>query len=405
MAKKISSFLKFTTDNFKTLRKTLKDLKKEHDEQAKFKPHLPKSEKKDADQEVIFYFSLPNVAKATIVVIAMIVLSRFLGEIAHILLIFFIAILFSSALNPTVSALEKKYRFPRALSVILMFLVLIFVLGYFISQLIPLVATQLIDFAKSLNDIVGKLGDGTVHLPFGKSFEPMVNDFLQQIDKESILNQLKQTLESTANQLESFAGNTFEVIKTVFNGVLNFVVVLVLTFFLVVNDSDVNEFFISLFPSKHGGYIAEKIHTIQNKVGYWLRGQIILMVIIFLLSLTGLMILGVPNALTLAMMIGIGELIPVVGPVLASIPAVLVAFNQSPWLALWVIGLIVLIHETESNVLVPLVMRTAVGLSPIIIILAMLTGLETLGVVGMIMAIPVATTLSIFVKEYAEKEK
>lgn len=405
MEKNLSKIVKFTTTNFKNLRKTLRDLKKEHDEQVKFKPHVSKEEKKGQPQEVVFFFSMENVAKATIVVIAMIILSQFLGEIGHIILVFFIAILFSSALNPTVSALEKRYRVPRSLSVLLMFFVLIFILGYFISQLIPLIATQLVDFAKSLNDIVNKFSDGSVHLPFGKSLEPMVNDFLQQIDKEALVNQLKQTLEATASQLESFAGNTFVVIKTVFNGVLNFVVVLVLTFFLVVNDSDVNEFFISLFPSRHGGYIAEKIHTIQTKVGYWLRGQIVLMVIIFLISLVGLMILGVQNALTLAMMIGIGELIPVVGPVFASIPAILVAFNESPWLALWVILLVVLIHETESNVLVPLVMRRAVGLSPIIIILAMLTGLETLGVVGMIMAVPVATMLSIFVKEYAEKEK
>lgn len=405
MEKNLSKIVKFTTTNFKNLRKTLRDLKKEHDEQVKFKPHVNREEKKEHPQEVIFFFSMENVAKATIVVIAMIILSQFLGEIGHIILTFFISILFASALNPTVSALEKKYRVPRSLSVLLMFFILIFILGYFISQLIPLIATQLVDFAKSLNDIVNKFSDGSVHLPFGKSLEPMVNDFLQQIDKEALVNQLKQTLEATASQLESFAGNTFEVIKTVFNGVLNFVVVLVLTFFLVVNDSDVNEFFISLFPSRHGAYIAEKIHTIQTKVGYWLRGQIVLMVIIFLFSLVGLMILGVQNALTLAMMIGIGELIPVVGPVFASIPAVLVAFNESPWLALWVILLVVLIHETESNVLVPLVMRRAVGLSPIIIILAMLIGLETLGVVGMIMAVPVATMLSIFVKEYAEKEK
>ncbi len=404
MEKNLSGLVKFTTQNFKNLRKTLRELKKERDEQIRFKPKVSRQEETDGAEKIIFYFSLSNVAKATIVVISMIVLSQFLGEIGHILLIFFISVLFASALNPSVTALER-YKIPRALSVLVMYFILLFVLGYFISQLIPLVATQLIDFAKSLNDVVDKFSQGTVHLPFGKSLEPMVNDFLHQIDKEAIINELKQTLETTASQLESFAGNTFEVIKTVFNGVLNFVVVLVLTFFLVVNDSDVNEFFISLFPSKHGAYIAEKIHVIQTKIGYWLRGQIELMVIIFLISLVGLMILGVENALTLAMMIGIGELIPVVGPVLGSIPALLVAFNESPWLALWVILLIIFIHETESNVLVPLVMRRAVGLSPIIIIVAMLVGLETLGIVGMIMAVPVATSLSIFVKEYAEKEK
>ena len=101
----------------------------------------------------------------------------------------------------------------------------------------------------------------------------------------------------------------------------------------------------------------------------------------------------------------IAELLPVIGPIAAGIPAILVGFNESPWLAIWVLGLIILLQQIEGNILVPLVMRRAVGLSPIVIIPSMLIGLETLGVVGMIMAIPVATTLSIFVREYAEKEK
>jgi predicted PurR-regulated permease PerM len=405
MEKNLSKIVDFTTKNFKNLRKTLRDLKKEREEQIKFKPQVSKKAEKDDAEEIIFHFSLLNVAKATIVVIAMVVLSQFLGEISHILLIFFISILFASALNPTVNALEKRYRVPRALSVSFIYLLLLLAIVFFISQLIPLMATQLVELGKSLTTTLGKLNEGPISLPFGKSLEGPLNDFLQQVDQEAVIAELKLGLERAASQLEFFAGNTLEVIHTVFNGVLNFIVVLVLTFFLVVNDSDVNEFFISLFPSKHGAYIAEKIHAIQTKVGYWLNGQITLMFLMFLLTWIGLLILGVDNALTLAMMTGIGELLPVVGPVASGIPAVLVAFNESPWLAVWVIGLIVLIQQIEGHVLIPLVMRKAVGLSPIIIILAMLTGLETLGIVGMIMAVPVATTVSIFVKEYAEKEK
>lgn len=405
MEKNISKLFKFTTQNFKNLRKTLKELKKEHDEQVRFKPQIEKEPHKAAPDETVILLSLPNVAKATMLVIAIVALSRFLGEIGHILLVFFISVLFASALNPTVNALEKKYKFPRSASVLIMYLLLILAIVFFISQLVPLMAAQLIELGKSMGDVFNKLHETGITLPFGKSLEAPLNEFLQQLDKDAVVSELKLALENAASQLEFFAGNTLQVIKTVFNGILNFVVVLVLTFFLVVNDRGVNEFFISLFPSKHGSYIAAKIEAIQTKVGYWLNGQLTLMFLMFLLTWIGLLILGVDNALTLAIMTGIGELLPVVGPIAAGIPAILVGFNESPWLAAWVIGLIILIQQIEGHILIPLVMRKAVGLSPIIIILAMLTGLETLGIVGMIMAVPVATTLSIFVTEYAQKEK
>jgi len=404
MEKNISKFLKFTTKNFKNLRKTLQELKKEREEQNRFVPHAPKEAAKEDPQELVLLFSMANVAKATLVVLGVILLSQFLAEIGHIILLLFIAVFFASALNPTVNALEKR-KVPRWLSMMGMLFILLLILGFFISQLIPLIATQLIELAKTLNVLMDKMSQGPITLPFGKSLEPLLNQFLGQIDKAAVLHQIKQALESAASQLESFAGNTFGAIKTVFNGVVNFVLVLVLTFFLVINDKEVNGFFISLFPYRHGAYIAEKIHTVQQKVGFWLQGQLILMLAIFGCSLIGLLIMGVPNALTLSMMFGMGELIPVVGPLAAGIPTVLVAFNQSPWLAIWVIGFILILQQAEGHILVPLVMRKAVGLSPIVVILAMITGLETLGVVGMILAVPVASTLSIFVKEYTDKEK
>ena len=139
--------------------------------------------------------------------------------------------------------------------------------------------------------------------------------------------------------------------------------------------------------------------------GDWLRGQMILIIAMFTLTLIGLLILDVDYALTLAMMAGIAELLPVVGPITAGVPAVLVAFNESPWLAVWVVGLILLLQQIEGQILIPLIMKKAVGLSPIITILAVLIGFETLGILGIIIAIPVTATLSIFVRDYVSKKK
>ena len=405
MSERFSKFIQGTTENIRHLRETLHKLKEQaRKDKEKLEDRLEEKPQKEKKQELLVHFSLISTAKATLVVIALIALSHFLEEIGRVILIFFISLLFSAALNPTVRSLEKR-KIPRAISVIFIFLILIFILGFFISQLIPLVVTQLYELARSLTNLVNKVTSGNIDLPFAESLQESLNSLLSGIDKQALIDQLKNSLEGFAKQLDSFADNTFGAIKSIFSGVLNFFLVLILTFFMVVNEKDVRSFFVSLFPSRHGGYIVEKIQTIQEKIGYWLRGQVVLMCLMFTLSLIGLLILGIDNALTLAMMTGIAELLPVIGPIAAGVPAILVGFNESPWLAIWVLGLIILLQQIEGNILVPLVMRRAVGLSPIVIIPSMLIGLETLGVVGMIMAIPVATTLSIFVREYAEKEK
>lgn len=401
----INRFLKSTGENVLKLKNKVDELKKKQQEsyeQSLPHPHKPKVEEHET---LLVEFSLASVAKATLVIIGLVLLTKFLSEISEILLVFFIAYLFSAALHPTVKSLEK-YKIPKALSILLIYLLLLFLLGFFITQLVPLLAIQIIELARHLSEIANNLNSSTTSDSFiTQQIKPFFDGFAKEINKDLIINEAKQYLESIGTQLQSFAGNTFEVIKTVFHGILNFVLVLILTFFLTIEEKGVNNFFISLFPSKHGQYIIEKIETVKQKVGYWLRGIVTMMVIMFALTLTGLLILGVDYALTLAMMIGIAELIPVVGVILSAIAAILVAFNQSPWLGVWVMGLYILLQQLEGHIIVPLVMRKAVGLSPIVIILAMLTGFTTLGILGMIIAIPVATSLSIFVIDYTAKEK
>ena len=403
MADGISKFIKKSSKQIKKLRETVKRLKEEQKEK-KDHHHEPEKPRSKHEEEILVHLSMASVAKATLVVIGLVVLANFLGQIADIILVFFIAILLAAALDPTVDWFEKR-KIPRPVSVLGIFLILILVLIFFISQLIPLVASQLIELAKNLNTMVSDLSSGDSNFMFSETLQPIFDNFWTNIDQDMIVGQVKEVLETVGTQLQSVAGNTFGAIKAIFNGIFNFVLVLILTFFLVVTEKSVDDFFISLFPSRHGKYLVEKIETVKNKVGDWLRGQMILIIAMFTLTLIGLLILDVDYALTLAMMAGIAELLPVVGPITAGVPAVLVAFNESPWLAVWVVGLILLLQQIEGQILIPLIMKKAVGLSPIITILAVLIGFETLGILGIIIAIPVTATLSIFVRDYVSKKK
>ena len=140
----------------------------------------------------------------------------------------------------------------------------------------------------------------------------------------------------------------------------------------------------------------------QTKIGLWLRGQVILSFIIFCLTFLCLYILGVRYALVLALLAGLTEYIPYFGPFLGAIPAVFLAFTQSPVLALFVALIYYLIQLVENNIIVPKLMQKVVGLNPIVSIIVILTGYKIAGVLGAILAVPVSTAVGVFLRDLFE---
>lgn len=139
--------------------------------------------------------------------------------------------------------------------------------------------------------------------------------------------------------------------------------------------------------------IGDILHTVGRRFGSWLRAQAFHMFIIAAMSTLGLTLLGVPYALFLGAAAGLGELVPILGPVLSAIPAVLVALRISPWLGLGVIAFYVALQQIEGNFLVPRVMREALGIPPLLTIVALLVGFRTGGICGILLAVPVAAGL------------
>jgi len=168
---------------------------------------------------------------------------------------------------------------------------------------------------------------------------------------------------------------------------------------MVVEENAIKKLVWSVAPEKHQVYIMHLVNRMQQKIGLWLRGQLILSLSIFVLTYVGLLILGVKYALVLALIAGLLEFIPYLGPTLSAIPAVFLAFTQAPALALFTLGLYYIIQMVENNILVPKIMQKTVGLNPIISISALLVGYKLAGVVGAILSIPVATAVSVFIKD------
>jgi predicted PurR-regulated permease PerM len=191
----------------------------------------------------------------------------------------------------------------------------------------------------------------------------------------------------------------------VFNGVAGFLIVLVLAFYIVVEDDAIKTLFVNVIPSEYQSFATQVAVRVIEKLGDWMRGQLLLGLIIGVLYFIGLIAVGVPYPLLLALFGGLVEFIPYIGPFISAIPVVFLAFTVSPMHAGLALIVIVVIQQLENNVIVPKVMQRAVGLNPIVSIIAFMVGAQLFGMIGAIFSIPVATGLSVAISEYHRWER
>ena len=168
---------------------------------------------------------------------------------------------------------------------------------------------------------------------------------------------------------------------------------------MVVEEDAMKKLVWSVTPEKNQTYIIDLINRMQKKIGLWFRGQLLLCFTIFLLTYIGLSILGIKYALVLAILAGLTEFVPYLGPVIGAVPAVFLAFTQSPLLALFTLILYIVVQQVENNILVPKVMEKAVGINPIVSIAVLMIGFQLAGIVGAILSIPVATAAGVIIKD------
>lgn len=309
----------------------------------------------------------------------------FVFLIQDVVALLFVALILASAIDPWVDWMQGK-KIPRALGILLIYLLAFGIVGGTVYLIIPPIANEFKDLAQNFPRYMDRILSG---------FEVL----RQYTEQHGLLDNVKNSLGSVGEQLQRTAGNIFSTVSGIFGGILSFFLVLVLTFYMVVEENAVKKLIWSVAPEKHQVYIMHLVNRMQQKIGLWLRGQLILSLSIFVLTYIGLLILGVKYALVLALIAGLLEFIPYLGPTLSAVPAVFLAFTQAPILALFTLGLYYIIQMVENNILVPKIMQKTVGLNPIISISALLIGYKLGGVVGAILSIPVATAVSVFIKD------
>jgi predicted PurR-regulated permease PerM len=307
----------------------------------------------------------------------------FLFAIREILLLFVIAVIVSAALDP-IADFFSKYKVPRSLSVLIVYVLILglfFLIGYL------LVPTMIAQFQSLQSN------------NFVASFQEKIGPYKDTLTRFGIDKSINSTIEQFRNGL---AGNIFQTTKGVFTGTISFITVLVISFYLAAEESGMKNFIRHITPYKHQSYIMNLVDKIQRKMGHWLLGQVILSLAVFGLVFIALTIMHVQYALLLALIAGVLEIIPYIGPFIAGTIAAFFAFLQSPALALIAIIVFIVIQQVEAHVLVPVVMSKSVGLNPVLVILAILVGGSLGGITGALIAVPLVSGISVFVNDVLE---
>ena len=301
----------------------------------------------------------------------------FLIQIRQVILLLFISLILVSALHSPVDWLERR-KIPRAVAILLLYILILAVVFGSLAIIIP-------PFIEQTNNLISRL----------PVIVDAVNRFLTyyQIPTQDLVSRL-------SSEIGRVGGNIFKITTSVLSGLLGTLTLLVVTFYLLLDWKRVSNLLASVFSGKQEKRIKRLLNEIQTGLGAWVRGEISLMIIIGVLSYIGLFALGVPSALPLAVVAGLLEIIPIIGPMISAVPAILTGLSVSPVLALAVAALYFIVQQLENHVIVPNVMAKVVGINPLVTIIALMIGANLLGIFGAFIVVPFVVLAKIVFVEF-----
>lgn len=350
--------------------------------------------KRKARKEMTMHIS-PRSVVTTVLILLAFAIAFILRDL---ILVVLAAVVIAAAVEPAVRWFSRN-GVPRLPAVLIIYIIL--------GALVAAAAVFLLQ--PLVKQALGFLNNLPQYLQGIQAWSPGQSGLLGEAGKATGLSEqlsVKEIIQEFRSSLTSLSSNVFSTILTVFGGLFSFILIVVLSFYLSVQQNGISNFLRMITPKRHESYVLDLWSRSQEKIGRWMQGQLILVVIIGVITYLGLLLIGVQHALLLAFLAGIAELIPLFGPIIAAIPAIIIAFTTGDvTLALVVTAFYVIVQQFENHLIYPLVVKKVVGLSPIIIILALVAGGQLAGFLGVLLSVPVAAILMEFLNDFEKKSK
>lgn len=286
-------------------------------------------------------------------------------QVKDILLLLFISFVLMSALRPLIERLAR-YRVPRVVAILLIYFLLLSVCVFALASLIPPLVIQTTRLSQDLPLYLSRV------LPYWN-----IN------------------VQAISQQIAPLGENVLRFTVGIFSNIITILTILVFTFYFLLERNHTELFLIHTIGEDAAAKVMSIVHTVERRLGLWVLGQLFLMTVIGVFSYIGLTLLHVESALPLAIISGILEAVPMIGPIISAVPAIFVGLSISPLLALSIAALYFIIQQLENNLIVPFVMKKSVGLSPLLTIVALMTGGRLGGVGGAILAVPALLVIEV----------
>jgi predicted PurR-regulated permease PerM len=320
-------------------------------------------------------------SKIILRVIITLVVLWFLYVIRDVIWLFLIAIIITAALNPVIKSVQKMMKAPRSSSVVAVYILFFLAIAMLIAIMVPILSEQFEQLGKELPQFIEQFSSESVAIPQDISFSDV------------------------SQKIVTLMNNPFSTTVGLLTAIISVVAVISMSFYMSLQEDGLKKSLLLITPKQYDDYIASLVDRIQENFGRWMVGQVITMIFVGVLYYIALSIFGIPYASVIAIIGGLLEIIPYFGPIIASIPAILFGIVEGGT----VVGLMVavsyfVINLIENHFLIPKIMNKAVGLNPVLIILALLIGGKIAGIVGIFLAVPIAGAIGLFIRDVMEKK-
>jgi predicted PurR-regulated permease PerM len=324
-----------------------------------------------------------TITPGTVILTLFIMLGFWLAfYLRDLLLVVLTAVVLASAIEPLTQWFMRRHL-PRVLAVVLIYIGVLFLLTAFFYFFLPPLASETSSFFNTLPAYLETLNISEVEGTLASESTSITKQFLQLQDI-----------------LVTSSTGALSAVSAFFGGVISFILIVVLSFYFAVQERGLDDFLRLITPPKQQEYVLDLWKRAQMKIGRWLQGQLLLSLIVGVFVYIGLLFLGVPYALLLAIIAAVLELIPVFGSILAAIPAVMLAFiDAGTTLAILTIVLYVVVNQLQGNVIYPMVVQKVLGVPPLVVILAIIAGAQLAGFLGILIAVPIAAALQEWIRD------
>jgi predicted PurR-regulated permease PerM len=349
--------------------------------------------------------NLQNVSITTGTIIKVFVILAIIGlaiSVTDILALLLLSYILYASLNSSIERIQKvkikNFQFNRVIASILVSLVFFLILFVLIWSIIGPVIVESRDlfgnFETLVNAVLDKkfFTDYTIRQFLGENFKLNIDSALVEVSKQA-----KFLLDNPSRFLD--LGKGF------FSGLLTVFTLLSLVFYQLSQPGKIRNFIVSLMPNNYKEEMNDLINQAEDKLGFWMQGQLTLMFAVGILCYVGFSLIGIQFALPLAVIFGIMDILPVIGPTIAFFPLIIVAIaTGEPWQVLAAVIYTLIVQQIESNLLIPKIMQETVGLDPVVVLIAIMIGSQLLGLLGAILSIPVTVIIIIFYDNW-QKQK